>query len=251
MGPDLASIGASAQPDYLVESLYEPGKKIKENYHSLVVVTDRGEVLTGVKVRETDSELILRDANNQELRVPLESIEESRDGGSLMPAALMDSLTRDESVHLIRFLSELGKIGDYALPKRQFIRSWRALANNDYNREQVRRLRVTGFVPGDARLQWQSVTSRVNGTLPASELPEFQPHSTTGRFSFAQFDLLATTGQQTIRFNSTEGIHIWVNGKSQPVTERLVIQENEASTTVTVAIETTRRKTDLLVEQTD
>ena len=53
-GPDLSSIGASAQVDYLIESMLEPGKKIKENYHSLVVVTDDGRVVTGVKVRETD-----------------------------------------------------------------------------------------------------------------------------------------------------------------------------------------------------
>ena len=33
VGPDLTSIGASAQVDYLVESLLEPNKAVKENYH--------------------------------------------------------------------------------------------------------------------------------------------------------------------------------------------------------------------------
>ena len=41
VGPDLTSIGASAQVDYLVESLLQPNKAIKEGYHSLVVTTKK------------------------------------------------------------------------------------------------------------------------------------------------------------------------------------------------------------------
>ena len=37
VGPDLVSIGASAPVDYLVESILQPNKAIKEGYHSLVV----------------------------------------------------------------------------------------------------------------------------------------------------------------------------------------------------------------------
>ncbi|HLI99300.1 MAG TPA: PVC-type heme-binding CxxCH protein, partial [Bradyrhizobium sp.] len=60
VGPDLASIGASAQVDYLIESLVEPNKAIKENYHSLIVENAAGKTVTGVKVRTTEAELILR-----------------------------------------------------------------------------------------------------------------------------------------------------------------------------------------------
>jgi hypothetical protein len=68
-------------------------------------------------VRQTDSELILRDAEDRELKVPLDSIDEVQDGGSLMPTGLADALTRDELVDLVRFLSELGK-GDFAIGRR-------------------------------------------------------------------------------------------------------------------------------------
>ena len=47
VGPGLESIGASAQPDYLVDSLLDPGKAVKENYHALVVATSDGKVYTG------------------------------------------------------------------------------------------------------------------------------------------------------------------------------------------------------------
>ncbi len=111
VGPDLASIGASAQPDYLLQSLLEPSAKIKENYHSLIVETDRGQVLTGIKLGQTDEALLLRDAQGRELTIPLDSIEEQTDGGSLMPRGVVDLLTRDELIDLVRFLSELGKVG--------------------------------------------------------------------------------------------------------------------------------------------
>src|SRR4029077_9691908 len=64
VGPDLLSIGASAQIDYLIESILQPNKAIKENYHSLVIGTKTGRLFTGIKVRENETELVLRDAED-------------------------------------------------------------------------------------------------------------------------------------------------------------------------------------------
>src|SRR5207237_5219211 len=65
VGPDLASIGASAQVDYLIESILQPNKAIKENYHSLLVTTFTGRLFHGIKVRQTKTELILREAEDK------------------------------------------------------------------------------------------------------------------------------------------------------------------------------------------
>src|SRR5262249_16573372 len=67
VGPDLSSIGASAPVDYLIESLLEPNKAIKENYHALVVTTESGKLYTGIKVRQTKTELVLRTAEDREV----------------------------------------------------------------------------------------------------------------------------------------------------------------------------------------
>ena len=67
VGPGLESIGASAPVDYLLDSILEPDKAIKENYHSLVVATIDGRILSGLKVRQDDDTLVLRDANDQEM----------------------------------------------------------------------------------------------------------------------------------------------------------------------------------------
>ena len=48
----------------MIASLLDPRAKIKENYHSLIVAADDGQVVTGVKVRQSDDSLILRDATD-------------------------------------------------------------------------------------------------------------------------------------------------------------------------------------------
>ena len=127
VGPDLLSLGASAQVDYLLESLLEPNKKVKENYNSLIVATDEGKVITGVKVRQSDTHLILRDVNDAEVSIPLGSIEAQKDGKSLMPSGLTEKLTRSELVDLVRFLSELGKVGKFAIGQERVARRWQVL----------------------------------------------------------------------------------------------------------------------------
>ncbi|MGL4463568.1 MAG: DUF7133 domain-containing protein, partial [Planctomycetia bacterium] len=109
VGPDLTTIGASAPGDYLVESLLAPDAKIKENYHSMIVATAEGTVLTGVPVRKTADEIVLRNAENKLISIATRDIEESRMGGSLMPANLMDSLSQEEFFDLVVYLTDLGK----------------------------------------------------------------------------------------------------------------------------------------------
>ncbi len=76
VGPDLTSIGASAQIDYLIDSMFQPDKQVKEGFHSVVVETDEGKVVNGIQVRKTDDELVLRDAEDREIAIPLKTIAE-------------------------------------------------------------------------------------------------------------------------------------------------------------------------------
>ncbi|MGD9723050.1 MAG: PVC-type heme-binding CxxCH protein [Pirellulales bacterium] len=170
VGPDLVSIGASAQVDYLIESILQPSAKIKENYHSLVVVAD-GRITSGVLVRETDKELVLRDVEDRDVAIPLDAIEERANGGSLMPLGLADTLTRAELVDLLRFLSELGKVGRYAVSSAPVVRRWQALTSAP----QAAGVLAGGLPekppvdePGGA---WVSCYSAVSGELPLATVP--------------------------------------------------------------------------------
>jgi putative heme-binding domain-containing protein len=109
VGPNLAAIGAASQLDYIIDSLVHPAKNVKEGYNTVVLLTTDGQVVTGIPIARGDEEVVLRDATDREVRVPTASIEEESAGTSLMPAGLVDQLSREELADLVRYLSTLGR----------------------------------------------------------------------------------------------------------------------------------------------
>ena len=109
VGPDLSTIGTSAQPDFLVEHLIVPEKSVKQGFAAIAVICNNGDSYFGIKNGETDSELLLRDATHPQFRVRKDQIKRQRNVGTLMPSGLTDSLSDDELADLVRFLADLGK----------------------------------------------------------------------------------------------------------------------------------------------
>jgi putative heme-binding domain-containing protein len=212
VGPDLASIGASAPADYILDSLLDPGAKIKENYHSQVIATDEGQVITGVLVRQTDDSLILRDAEDTEISIPLDSIEAKKDGGSLMPAGLLNELTRQESLDLLKFLTELGKVGNYSTPRAPLVRSWETIDKTAADLVQNKSELATVT---DESLPWTPAYSRVNGVLPQSELPSHQNSGSDKKVTYSRFPIEMTTdGKRTLKMmRAGDGVRLYVDGK--------------------------------------
>jgi putative heme-binding domain-containing protein len=179
VGPDFMSLGASAPVDYLVESILVPDAKQKEGYVSMQVLTKSGDILSGVRVRQNERELVLRDASRDEMIIPLNSIELKKEIGSIMPAGLADLLTDAEFLDLVRFLSELGKPGPYAVTASPVLRRWR--------------------VP-DASGVEVPVYSTVSGLLPA-DAP-----SAKGEIN------VVTPGLIRIKLNSAKGLALSLDG---------------------------------------
>ncbi len=180
VGPDFISLGASAPVDYLVESILTPDKKQKEGYVSMAVMTKAGDVVTGVRVRESGEELVLRDAIRDEIVIPKVSIEASKITGSVMPSGLADLMTDAELLDLVRFLSELGRAGPYAVTAAPVVRRWRALE-------------------GEA---WVPAYSQVSGVLPVEKPTQLR----------AEVEV-TTPGRFRLRLNSAKGLELTVDGK--------------------------------------
>ena len=89
----------------------------------------------------------------------------------MAPAGLADQLTRAELVNLIAFLKALGRLPEYTVGTAPIARHWHALQPTD---DAVRRLQQgdeeLAAAEGEA-FSWQSVYSRVNGSIPLEELP--------------------------------------------------------------------------------
>jgi putative heme-binding domain-containing protein len=138
IGPDLVSIGSSAPVDYLVDSLLQPSVKIKEGYHTTLVTLKNGQAFAGAIAREDANEIVIRDAVGNENRIAKAEVASNQISPvSLMPPGLTASLREDEFVDLVRFLSELGKDGDFKTPSNRFVRQWQMLSPHERTRDDI------------------------------------------------------------------------------------------------------------------
>jgi hypothetical protein len=88
-----------------------------------------------------------------------------------MPAGLTHSLRRDELIDLVRFLSELGKEGDYKVQEDGTLRQW--------------------FVHGDASLKSPApLMTLVNGKIPTSEMPVIEFEGKRTRMVESKFEVI-------------------------------------------------------------
>jgi putative heme-binding domain-containing protein len=256
VGPDLASIGASAPIDYIIDSILLPNKAIKENYHSLAVTTKGGKVYTGIKVRETNTELVLRDADDKEITIPIKSIDERNNGGSLMPEGLADGLTRAELIDLVRFMSELGKTGPYAVSKARQVRTWRVLEPTPEGRTLLVRTSIASATGNDPALVWAPAYTTVGGTLPLDVIPKIDAVSTPtkgiGTMGFVRCQIEATTaGKVKLLLNSPKDVRLWLGNEPIEPKDEFVLNLKTGMHTLTFALDLTQRKDGLSLELDD
>jgi putative heme-binding domain-containing protein len=246
VGPDLVSIGASAQVDYLIESILQPSAKIKENYHALTVVAD-GLITSGVKVRESKDELVLRDAEDREVAIAIDAIEDKKEAGSIMPLGLADELTRGELVDLVRFLSELGKVGPYAVGQTRVARMWQALAPTSEAIATISGSEAIG--PNDLdRLPWLSVYTKVSGDMPLASIAPVAKSAGGPRVVRCQLD--AATGGK-VALVPRGGIEkIWLDDKPLDKGDKLIVELSGGLHTLTLLVGETSND-DLRLELAD
>ncbi|MFO0927802.1 MAG: hypothetical protein U0736_12310 [Gemmataceae bacterium] len=237
VGPDLVSIGTTAQVDYLLDSLLQPSKAIKENYHATLVTTSTGQQLTGIKVRQTDTALVLRTDQDREVTIPLRDVEEQGlSKVSLMPEGLTDTLTRTEVVDLVRFLSELGKGDRWSVGTRKLARRWQVLQPTAEVGRVVNRLGMTGVAANAPGLVWEPVYSTVAGTLPVGELPSFRAGK-EATLSVVRTQLEATApSKATLILDAAGGRTAWLDGEPLPVQDRTAITLSPGVHTLTLAL---------------
>ncbi len=245
VAPDLSSIGASASIDYLIESVLVPSAKIKDNFDTTIVTTDSGHVYTGIKSRETKDDLVLRDADDHEISIPRSTIDTAeRSRTSLMPVGLADGLTRAELVDLVRFLSELGKVGPYSLSKTPIARRWQALA-------LPARTSIAKAIADDPSLQWTPAYSRVSGDLPPGDLPKITADDNEP-ISILRCRLeSAAAGSVRFKLNSAAGLKIWVDQKPIEIGPEFALDVAAGQHTVVVEIQSDRHKDPIRLELID
>jgi putative heme-binding domain-containing protein len=225
LGPDLASIGSSSPLEYIIDSVLQPSKVIKDQYENVVVVRKDGGVVAGILAFKDDAQVRVRDPTQRgrEVSVPRSQVASITTGPSLMPPGLANMLKdRGEFLDLIRFLSELGRPGPYATPTLPIIRRWR-VATVDA---------ADPAVKDDAFTPAYSMTS---GELP--------PDVWSGGKSIAlvrgQFDV-SSPGSVRMAVNAMSGVvAVWLDGKPVDVTRD--VEVSAGVRTVTFVIDVKQR----------
>lgn len=108
LGPELTTIGKKYDRAQLLESILEPSKFIEPKYVTYLVETKDGQVLSGLLTERTDSEIVLKDAQNKTLRIPLSNVEQLvPQQQSLMPELLLRDMTPRQVADLLEYLGSL------------------------------------------------------------------------------------------------------------------------------------------------
>ena len=171
---------------------------------------------------------------------PCAAIEgQPKPGPSLMPGGQADALTRAELVDLVRFLSELGKVGPYAVDKSRVVRRWQVLPVTPDTMPIVKHDDVT-LLLASRHMPWTPAYSTVAGLLPAADVPEFNivPGHTRG---MARFQLNVTAPGRIDLALPAEGLRsVWVDGTSHPPAPRLPLDLAAGEHTLLLVLEPSR-----------
>ncbi len=217
VGPNLISLGASSQPDYIVESLLDPNARLKEGYNTVAVLTDDGRVTSGIPVGRDAKSLTLRLADGKEVTLPVDAIESEQPGKSLMPLGVLDTLTKKELVDLVAFLSALGRKPDLTVSTQAFVRSFETLVFSSDANSRLNRTSFDKAASDEPVFRWRPITTRVNATLPLDELDRYQPYGDRAApTSFIRFDLDVPDGQVSKLTMPVDAIEVWINGRPMP-----------------------------------
>ncbi len=248
VGPDLSAVGQSSPVDYLINSILYPSQAIKEAYLTRVVLTVSGEVHQGVVVDQAADRLVLKDANGKEITIPTADIDFEKEGKSLMPQGLTKFLTQNELIDLVRFLSELGKPGRYAVRSTPRMQRWRVLttvpallAQKVPDEEEFEDALVHA-----ENVPWQPAYARVDGTLPLDQLAEVSEQTVL----YVRGDLEVTTGGRIgFQLDSAEGVSAWVDGTAMGSDAEFVTELERGTHAVVFRVDTTKRSSkDLKLE---
>ena len=107
-GPDLTPAGHRFTTHDLLETIVDPSKSISDQYQATIFQMEDGRTITGRVVNLSGNQYMVQPdmiQPNKLVRIKVEEIEDMKPASvSVMPAGLLDNLTRDEILDLIAYL---------------------------------------------------------------------------------------------------------------------------------------------------
>jgi putative heme-binding domain-containing protein len=238
VGPDLSAVGPISPVDFLINSVMNPDLAIKEAYITRVVATVDGEVLQGILVDRSSERLVLKDATGAVHTIATADIDEEIEGKSLMPKGLVKFMTRAELVDLVRFLSELGRPGDFAIRTTPRFQRYRVLSGAPSE--------LVESIPNDEQFEagvlravnWVPLYAQVDGTLPLDEASRIAGGTVV--YIYGEFEV-SKAGRLGIGIDSAEGVTAWLDDDSVALTPQATVEAEEGRHRLTLRIDLRQR----------
>ncbi|MBI3862781.1 MAG: c-type cytochrome [Planctomycetia bacterium] len=213
VGPELSAVGGSSPLDYVVNSILNPSLAVKEQFVTRIFETTDGRVLTGIVIDRDETKVRFRDAQGKTITLAVADIDDEVEGKSMMPTGLTKFLTKGELLDLIRFISELGKPGPYAVQTVPAIQRWRVLIDPPAeliaavpHLEHIRQL-----VLGSAPEAWGAAYGQVAGVLPLDELRK----GTRPAVAILRGEVKVNQGGKlAVRVETSENAQVWVDAEA-------------------------------------
>ena len=108
VGPDLTSVGRRFSASDLLESILDPNKEISDQYQATVFQLDDGRIVSGRIANLSGNRYMIQEdmiKPGKLTTIQVDQIDAQRPSKvSMMPAGLLDTLTRDEILDLLAYL---------------------------------------------------------------------------------------------------------------------------------------------------
>lgn len=133
IGPDLTGMVVHPKAELLVHIL-DPSRSVEGNFRSYTVVMNDGLIFNGMLAGESQTTIDLIDTEAKKHSLVREDIDQLiASNKSVMPEGFEKTITREEFVHLLEFLTAKGKYVPLDLRKAATIVSTRAMFVNESN----------------------------------------------------------------------------------------------------------------------
>lgn len=110
VGPDLSEIGSKLSREAMFVSILDPSAGISHNYETYSAILESGNIVSGLKVSETDDSITIRSAESIDKVIAKDEIEEIvKSSVSLMPADLQKTMSEQDLVDVVEYISTLKK----------------------------------------------------------------------------------------------------------------------------------------------
>jgi len=108
IGPALDRIASRRAPQYIMESIVQPSKDIDPRYEQLMVVTESGKIINGIRINETNFSVQLREKDGKFHSLNKRELEEVKVlETSMMPEDIVQQMTIKQLHDLFAYLMTL------------------------------------------------------------------------------------------------------------------------------------------------